>query len=936
MDTTGCLIGEDAPLTKLPQQFPTQIDENLALGLDLGVGSCGQALVYNDPGDKSDLFENGKIGGKRRYLKNLPDFPHRIAFLGVRAFDVPETKEKTGIKLKNPERRQKRGLRRTTRRRAWRMWQVRKLLKKHVILPDDYPLDEDLWKRNPPRGEHPTLDKWRDWHSQMTEGPGGDKGKPGPLKLRVKGLDEKLEPLDLASALLHLAKHRGFKSNRKSEAIDSEGGKVLKALSAHAERRAQCDARTHGEMLLKHPDFAERKRNREGVYTATALRKAQEKEVSLIFKRQREFGNTLASAELEKAYLALFNEQKPLQNPLKLLGDCPFEKGEKRGPRLAPAFELSRSLQKLNTLSVIAPGGGKVQFADYVNASNGCYDRFISVFASLGTKSVPGRITWKDLRKIFQLPDELTFTDLPTPKRSTKKDGTEKIDSIDDLEKEDFVTRSNSNGAAKGSYLLRNAIGAELYDELATDSPEQLDHAAFALTFFEQIENDYDQPEYWGVLNQMRHDKLDTRLIAAVEKDLHSDKPTLAKFSGTTSMSTLASRKLIPLLLDGTFYSDACTEIYGDHRQIDFSFDSITNPVVKSVVREVMKQVVHLITETGKFPGRIVVEIGRDLGKSVDERNKMHSGIKDRTKNKNANRKNIANALGRQPDADELLRYELWLEQSNTCPYCREALCGDLGKIANSPEFEIDHILPRSRSHDNSYENKVLVHRKCNRDKSNATPFEFSQIGNSDEQSEGWLRYTATIASIKGIRKQKRRNLLNTTFAKDEAKFAARHLNDTRYISKLVTHYLHILYQIADEIPVTEKGGTKRVFVQPGPMTSLVRKAWGLENLKKDRNGRRLGDKHHAVDALVCALLSESQRQFITLVEQKKYDEAHRALSGTRFVREYQLMEQKNDHCRTPRGVKPPWETFRHDVVEALDLFTVSRRENRRGRGVPA
>lgn len=919
MASESPLFGKSAPITKLSRTFPTQIDESLSLGLDLGVGSCGQALVYDTPDGKEAC-----------QIKGLPKFPHRIVYLGVRAFDVPETREKTGIKLKNPERREKRRLRITTRRRAWRMWEVRRLFKTHDLLPADYPTDEDVWKRNTTRGAFPELDKWRDWHSRMTSGSPGT-GKPGPLELRVKALDEKLEPLDWAAALLHLAKHRGFRSNRKSESVDAEGGKVLQALGENQRRMSEGEFRTVGEMLLHHPDFGERKRNREGLYTATALRSDQECEVRLLFLCQRDFGNLRASSDFEEAFILLFNAQYPLQNPLNLLGDCPFEKGEKRGPRYAPSFELCRALQKLNTLSLIPSTGGKVRLADYVHAADGGYDEFVSSFATRGIGSNPGRISWADLRKIFGIPSGAAFADLPTAGRKVKKDGSEIIVSTADLEKEDFVTRSNSNAAAKGSYLIRSAIGADLWNELAKTQPEQLDRASYALTFFEQIENDYETEKNWGVLNQMRADGLDSRLIEAIETNLLCEKPTLAKFAGTTSMSTLASRKLIPHLISGVMYSDACTAEYGDHRQTDYRFDTITNPVVKSVVQECLKQVVHLIDEAGRLPGRICVEIGRDLGKSVNERNEMKRGLDDRTDSRNRNRKLLADDLCRTPGDDELLRYELWREQGNVCPYCGEHLGKPVDIVTHA--FEIDHILPRSRSHDNSYENKVLVHKSCNQNKKNATPFEFSEIGNGDSASRGWQRFTTRLSTIKGIRKQKRRNLLNTTFAEDEAKFASRHLNDTRYISKLVTHYLHALYEMVGEAPITEKNSSKRVFVQPGALTALVRKSWGLENLKKDLQGNRLGDKHHAVDALVCALVSEGQRQFITLREQKRSDAARAATIFTKFTRSYELMEQRNDQCRTPRDVPPPWKGFRHDVAAAVDLFTVSRRENRKGRG---
>lgn len=913
------LVGKDAPMRKLPSTFPAEIDETLALGLDLGVGSCGQALVYDTVENKAALIGSN---GKRAFLKGLPDFPNRIAFLGVRAFDVPETREKTGVKLKNPVRREKRHLRKTIRRRAWRMWKVRALLQHHGLLPDDYPVDPKLWKTKVGVPQDPSVTKWARWHAQMTA---GATGRTGPLDLRVKGLDEKLEPLELAAALLHLAKHRGFRSNRKGESLDDEGGKVLTAIGENKQRMSDGNFRTVGEMLLKHPDFQDRKRNRAGSYTATLQRKDQLAEIEALFRRQRELGNALASAELEAAYKPLFFDQKPLKNSLGLLGDCPFEEGEKRGPRMAYSFELCRALQRLNALSAQLPNGTREPFFGYLSSRGQNYQNFIDAFGK------HRKITYKTLRKIFSLPKDFQFADLPVEPVTLEPNATKEereaaaTKSVSQAEGRDFVSRSGN--ASEGSYLLRNALGETLWAKFRSTNPKHLDHIAFALTFFEEVENHGTVRDYWGIIDELRHAGVPQELIDTVAQDLNatSHKPTLARFHGATSMSTLASRKLIPELTKGLVYSDACAAVYGDHRISDERLGNITNPVVKSVVREVIKQVVHLIDETGKIPGRINIEIGRDLGKSADERNRIDREIQKRTNEKRANAEKFKRDFWPDPTPDELLAYELYCEQSCQCPYCDSALPNP--HSWRSEPLDIDHILPRSRSHDNSYDNKVLVHPTCNRNKGNKTPSEW--LGTD---SEKWGVLQSAIAHMPRLRPRKRRNLLNTTFAQDEAKFAARHLNDTRYISRLVTRYLHALYELAGEKPISEKGSSKRVFVQPGALTSLVRKAWGLEDLKKDREGRRLGDKHHAIDALICALLSEGQRQFITRREQNMRAAREVAIFSD-FARSYELMEQRNDHCRTPRHVSPPWDSFRHDVVSALDLFTVSRRENRRGKG---
>jgi hypothetical protein len=46
------LVGKSHPITKLPKTFPTEICEDLTLGIDIGVGSCGLALVHKTGKDK--------------------------------------------------------------------------------------------------------------------------------------------------------------------------------------------------------------------------------------------------------------------------------------------------------------------------------------------------------------------------------------------------------------------------------------------------------------------------------------------------------------------------------------------------------------------------------------------------------------------------------------------------------------------------------------------------------------------------------------------------------------------------------------------------------------------------------------------------------------------------------------------------------------------
>ena len=74
--------------------------------------------------------------------------------------------------------------------------------------------------------------------------------------------------------LIHFAKHRGFRSNRKSD-LASKGEKGGTLESSKANHDALAHYRTLGEMFLNDPRFADRKRNRDGSYTAMTVTNLQ-------------------------------------------------------------------------------------------------------------------------------------------------------------------------------------------------------------------------------------------------------------------------------------------------------------------------------------------------------------------------------------------------------------------------------------------------------------------------------------------------------------------------------------------------------------------------------------------------------------------------------------------------------------------------------------
>lgn len=123
------------------------------------------------------------------------------------------------------------------------------------------------------------------------------------------------------------------------------------------------------------------------------------------------------------------------------------------------------------------------------------------------------------------------------------------------------------------------------------------------------------------------------------------------------------------------------------------------------------------------------------------------------------------------------------------------------------------------------------------------------------------------------------------------------------------------------------------VAARPGPLTDRLRRAWGLQGLKKNEAGERIeDDRHHALDAVIVALTSQSMLQRLTNLFQQA--------EARGLPTDWHGIGHLHDLLRDSGGVppafsalEPPWPGFRDDVIKALAAVTVSRAERRRARG---
>lgn len=788
------------------------IDEELVFGLDVGIASIGSAAVRHGA-------------------------EPAILFCGSRGFDAPENPKDR--KLNNAVRREARLHRRNLQRRASRMKRLRELLHQHGFLA--------------------TTDA-KAFHNRQ--------GAPDPWTARATGLQDRLPDDELAAALLHIAKHRGFRSTSKSDAGENAPDDNKKMLKAMAETQEVLQSYgSLAQMMLEDPRFRERKRNRSGEYSRTPKRADLEQEVRDIFRTQRRLGNVRASEELEAGFADIAFFQMGQKGSEELVGFCPFEPEEKRSPRHAPSFEKFRLLARLNTVQVRTADGLRRLTSDELH-------RAIADWG-MGTKG----LTWKALAKKLGFADGTVFTGVDTEK--AKKDV------------------AAANGAMEGSVLLYSLLPTASLEALKA-RPEVLDEVAKIIAFREDVTL---IGEGLAAIDGLAPELADA-LMAGVESG------HFGRFSKTGHISCLAARRIIPFLLQGMVYSEACAAAGYDHtteRRIEIT--DIANPVVRRSLSEAVKQTVTLVHHFGVRPGRIIVEMAREVGKSADERAKMTSGLEKRTKQKQKAREELKQLLemASDPSDENLRRYELWKEQNERCIYSDKHISATL---LLTDAVEVDHALPRSRSHDNSFQNQVVCLTGENRNKGNRTPWEW--FGRTDPAR--WEAFVVRVGALKQMKPYKRRLLVNRTFDERESGFVARNMNDTRYASRALLAGLRVLYRDGNEpepaaVGYLQMGEAKRrLFARPGAITAILRRAWGLGDIKD-----REDDRHHGLDALICAAARSDW-----LLQ--------------RLMAEYKLLEKEERKGWVPR-VAAPWTGFRNDALAAYGDIFVSRSERRRGRG---
>ena len=804
------------------------------LGLDVGIKSVGWCVLECD--------ENGE--------------PIQINALNSRIFDAAE-QPKTGASLAEP-RRNARGLRRRIRRKSFRLERIRKLFSENGI--ELFETQDDLICL---KDEYKNLDV---------------------VKLRSDALDKKLTEAEFARVLYSLARHRGFKSNKREGAKDSDEGKLLGSIRKSEEEMRESGMRTRGEQLYK-KYLMEGKpvHNKGGDYSMCVSRDILVKEIELLFEKQKEFGNNFATDENKEKYLDIFLSQRNFdEGPGKGsqytgshdVKKCEIYRDEDVAAKGTYTSEWATIYQKINNLSIICGG-------DRRRLSN--EERQIAVELA---KKVE-KVSYKAFRKAIKLDDDYRFSALnySEKKKSDKKknEGESKsdvveindvVDSLDCEDKGEFITAKNSNKIVKA-----------LNDNLKSDV-ELIDEIAEICTKYKSE-------------NLFRNAIAESKIIGGRLDEETIEKLSKIDMKGYGHLSLHVLREILPYLEEGMVYSDAMQKAGHNHSEHNFEkqkflgtkevYDAIggvTSPVVKRALSQTVKVIDAVIRQYGS-PYAINIELARDMSMTKDECDKMKKENDARAAKNEAIRENIAK-LNAKPTATNVLKYKLYEEQDHKCAYSMETL--DINQLFEDGCYEIDHIIPYSRSFDDSFNNKVLVLKRENQNKRNSTPVEyFERIGRD---------YDEVLAFWKAVYQKRNRKKLEFLQKKEinESEWKNRALNDTRYASRMLANLIKD-YLLFDEKSKDKYG---RVETVKGAITSYLRRFWGVQKIRED------GDKHHAVDAAIIACVTPKTKNKIERYNQIK--ESRKMRNGQYVLEDGEICDSdyydKNSHLVLPYPYK--------------------------------
>ncbi len=775
--------------------------------------------------------------------------PETLIDMGVRIFSDgrdPKTKEPLAV-----ARRTARGIRRNLYRRKQRRRKMFKLLQEQKLYPSS-------------REEACTLKALN------------------PYELRTRALDAILKPQELGRALFHLSVRRGFKSNRKDsaegetkespEAATKESAKMSQAekSSSLVDTLKSSSARTLGEFMWKTQQKGGGIRFVPDRSTFYPLRSLYEDEFNAIRAKQEP---KFAHLDWDALHQAIFF-QRPLKPQER--GKCQFYTDKPRTFKAMPSANRFRILQDVYNLALYDDLNKKVPLSDEQS------DILIELLnqkekLSFEKMSAALKTKWR-----FNLESEnrteLKGNDTERKLRMDKHFG--KLWDTFSLEEKDNIVET----------LITADEDSEVREMLKKyDLPDEQENAIVHVILpggTTSFSKEFTQK----IVDVMQTSRLQYHLAVKSLGFDHSDQSVetqdaLPYYGKVLTGSTIGGNP-------GLYGEDVPEKRYG----------KIGNPTVHVALNQTRIIVNALIKEYGK-PSQIVVELSRDLKSSRDSKKEMMKKQAENAKKNailNINIRDLVKGI-EYPGRFERQKFKLWEELgqdsvSRCCLYCGKNISA--GELF-SPNIEVEHILPFSRTLLDAESNLTIAHKKCNAEKAERSPYEAFA---SSPKGYDWTAIMARVNNLSNKTKRGRFSQDAMEVFEKESGFITRQLTDNAYLSRISLRYLRA---VCDD-----------VWAVNGSMTKLLRDKWDMDSILKKKITRE--------EVLSFGLKDEMVGQY----KKNRYDHRHHALDSLVIGLSDRSMVQNvaslNARSQRNRLEAPPLPIPRQEIVDKLRSLVVS------------
>ncbi|WP_322550166.1 type II CRISPR RNA-guided endonuclease Cas9 [Flavobacterium psychraquaticum] len=618
--------------------------------------------------------------------------------------------------------------------------------------------------------------------------------------------------------------------------------------------------------------------------------------------------------------------QRKLKSQKHLVSFCEFEKGHKAIPKSSPLFQEFRIWQNLNNI-VVKNESTKEPF-----------------------------LLGEDLKKI--LAQELSFKENMTDSQLLSFCNLKKGSYTVNFKK---IEGNRTNAAIYKAF--EKILVVEGYDDLDFSKLEAAEIKKIIETGFSDLGNnvailDFDPAMQGNDFDKQPYYQL-WHLLYAAEEDDFLKNALMSKFgfkenhipfllniqlqADYGSLSAKAIKKVLPHLMDGHIYDKACSLVGYNHsssltteqnneRVLKDTLEllkknSLRNPVVEKILNQMINVINAIIKDPsmGK-PDEIRVELARELKNNNEQRSEMTKAINKNTIEHEQIKKLLHNEFGiNRVTRNDIIRYKLWKETDGISLYTGKPI--EPSKLFTK-DYDIEHIIPKSRLFDDSFSNKTICERQLNIDKSNKTAYSFLQEKLTAEEFD---QFEKRVKSMFGKISRTKQNKLLMADNEIPEGFIDRQLRETQYIAKKAKE---ILLEVSRTVTATIGSVTDKLREDWELVDVMKELNWekydklGLTHIEEGKNGERLykikdwskrnDHRHHAMDALTVAFTKPAYIQYLNNLNARTNTDK-KGLSIIGIENKY-LKKDKNNKLRFIE----PLPNFREEAKKQLESILIS------------